>query len=302
MTFRQLKYFSVIFESKSLVKASSKLYISQQGLSRILMTLESEIGQLFFRKHNGLEPTPLGTMLYVACQPVLHEMSELEQIVSGFSRLSSKRMEIGLIGGTRYLNSINIREIWSKKFQSSYPDTRLEARELSYAQGLELLSENKLDMITYSDYISSSDFVQIDLKTWDRVLLVPKGHPLNNKKRASPKVLKNERLILYINERANQSLLQYCKQNECYPDEIVYLSDTLYMYDACQKEGCLGLTINEYYTNSLLPQFSSLTVKPFTEKFLPYTVSVLFREDHKMAKVFYALADELKIFFANCIR
>ena len=57
MTFRQLKYFSTIYECKSLAKASQKLYISQQGLSRILSSLESEVGPLFTRLHHGLEAT-----------------------------------------------------------------------------------------------------------------------------------------------------------------------------------------------------------------------------------------------------
>ncbi len=54
MTFRQLKYFSTIYECSSIAKASQKLYISQQGLSRILGALEAEVGVLFDRLHHGL--------------------------------------------------------------------------------------------------------------------------------------------------------------------------------------------------------------------------------------------------------
>ena len=90
MTFRQLKYFSTIYECKSLAKASQKLYISQQGLSRILSSLESEVGPLFTRLHHGLEATLLGTMLYSACQPVLREMNELEKAVYDFSHTVSQ--------------------------------------------------------------------------------------------------------------------------------------------------------------------------------------------------------------------
>ena len=296
MTFRQLKYFSTIYECSSIAKASQKLYISQQGLSRILGALEAEVGVLFDRLHHGLDPTPLGTMLYDACQPVLREMSELEKAVSDFSQLVPKRIRIGLVGGTRYLNMINVRQMWQQRFQSKHPTTQFEAEELPYVQGLELFNENKVDMITYSDYEAPNDCTQIDLKTWERVLLVPEGHRLYHESRVSPQMLKGEYLLVYTNIHAQQSLLKYCEKNSCLPSDTVYLSDTLYLYDTCQRERCLGLTIDEYYTSSLLPQFPQLKAIPFTENFLPYTVSAMFRSDHPMAKVLAAISDELRVF------
>ena len=300
MTFRQLKYFSMIYECKSLVKASQKLYISQQGLSRILGSLEAEVGALFIRLHHGLEPTLVGTMLYDACQPVLREMSELEKAVSDFSRLSSRQLEIGLVGGTRYLNAINVRQIWQQRFGLDYSETQFEARELTYAQGIEMFYEKKLDMLTYSDYDAASGYSKIDLRSWNRVLLVPKSHPLYRECQVSPRVLKDSHLFLYMNAHAKQKLLRYCEENDCRPAEVVCLSDTLYMYDACQREGCLGLTIDGYYTSSLLPQFPALKAIPFTENFLPYTVSALFRSDHPMANVLSALSGELCTFLCSC--
>lgn len=296
MTFRQLKYFSVIYECKSLARASQKLYISQQGLSRILGSLESEIGPLFVRLHNGLAPTPFGSMVYEACQPVLAEMNRLEKSIVDFSRQVSQQLGIGLVGGTRYLNAISMRSIW-QGMQTRYPHVQLQAQELSYADGLRLLTEEKMDLVTYSDYKAGAGYTQIPLRTWERVLLVPQGHPLYGETQVSPGVMKNEHIILYMNSHAYQHFLEYCKKNDCLPAEIVRLSDTLYMYDACQKECCLGLTIHDYYTTPLLPQFSALRTIPFTENFLPYTVSALFRAHHPMANVLADLSNELKRFF-----
>lgn len=301
MTFRQLKYFSTIYECKSLAKASQKLYISQQGLSRILSSLESEVGPLFTRLHHGLEATLLGTMLYSACQPVLREMNELEKAVYDFSHTVSQQVDIGLIGGTRYLNTINVRQIWQNSILPSYPNARFEAKDLTYAQGMELFKEGKLDLITYSDYDVTDGWSKIDLGTWHRVLLVPKGHPLYGASQVSPKVLKGEHLVIYTNTYAKQKLLQYCNENDCQPAEIVQQSDTLYMYDTCQKEVYLGITIQDYYTRPLLPQFPELKAIPFTENFLPYTVSALFRSDHPMADILIALSDELKTFFISYV-
>ena len=295
MTFRQLNCFAAIYECRSIVKAAQKLYISQQGLSRILGTLEGEVGVLFVRLHHGLEPTALGTKLYYACQPVLREMQELDQVVADVSQLAAKQLRVGLVGGTRYLNAINVRQLWQQRFSAKHPTTQFEAEELSYARGLELFQENKVDMITYSDYEAPCDCVQIALRTWDRVLLVPEGHPLYHESRISPQMLKGEHLLMHINRYAQQKFLKYCEEHDCLPAETVRLSDTLYLYDTCQRSKFLGLTIDEYYTGSLLPQFPTLRAIPFTERFLPYTVSTLFRANHPKAKLLTAISQELRL-------
>lgn len=299
MTFRQLKYFSTIYECKSLASASQKLYISQQGLSRILCALESEVGTLFIRQHYGLTPTPLGTALYSDCQPVLREMALLEQKLAETSSPEVMQLNIALVGGTRYLNTINLRQIWQQNFQPHYPKIRFNVKEMTYAQGLEFFTSSCFDMITYSDYSAKKGFCQVDLNTWERVLLVPKGHPLYGQERVSPQALKGERLLLYTNMHARDKLLQYCKANNCQPAETINLSDTLYMYDTCQKQGCLGLTIANYYA-IVLPQFPDLREIRFTENFLPYTVSAIFRADHPATDTLRLLANSLKSFLISC--
>lgn len=296
MTFRQLNCFAAIYECRSIVRAAQKLYISQQGLSRILGTLEGEAGVLFVRLHHGLEPTPLGTKLYYACQPVLREMQELDRVIADVSQLAAKQLRVGLVGGTRYLNAINVRQLWQQRFSAKHPTTQFEAEELSYARGLELFQENKVDMITYSDYEAPSDCIQIALRTWDRVLLVPEGHHLYHESQISPQMLKGEHLLMYINRHAQKKFSKYCEEHDCLPAEMVRLSDTLYLYDTCQRSRILGLTIDGYYA-SLLPQFPALRAIPFTESFLPYTVSTMFRANHPKAKLLTAISQELRLLF-----
>ena len=48
MDLRQIEFFLKLYEEKNFTKASQKLYISQQGLSKSIYKLEKELGFLLF--------------------------------------------------------------------------------------------------------------------------------------------------------------------------------------------------------------------------------------------------------------
>lgn len=61
MDIRDLKVFQMITVEKSVSKAAKKLYMTPQGVSKILKNLETEMGsQLFVRDKNGMHLTESG--------------------------------------------------------------------------------------------------------------------------------------------------------------------------------------------------------------------------------------------------
>ncbi len=66
---RDLEYFMICAELKSVSKASEKLGIQQAGLSKVLLKLEGQIGhKLFARSNRGLELTDYGKGLFRTLQ------------------------------------------------------------------------------------------------------------------------------------------------------------------------------------------------------------------------------------------
>ncbi len=296
MTFKQLSYFTTIYEKGSISGAAETLYISQQALCRILGALENEFGRpLFTRGRSGVCPTELGTELYRSSQPVLKEMTALEQHIQAFIRSDSKRLNIGLAAGFRYLSPSNARKLWSA-FESKHPQILVQSREYHYVEGLELLENQTLDLLTFSDYTAGENYTQHPLKTWERVLLVPQGHPLYDREFVEPSDLKGERLVFSANAQVHQRFLELCDLHSCHPSEIVRVSDTLYMYEACQADHCIGITINGYFSDAFLPQFPCLKILRFREEFLPYTVSAIFRRNHPMKQRLTELAQMMKLY------
>ena len=64
MNKKQLEYFMETYHYRNIQVAADNLYISHQGLSRVIRSLEDELGQaLFVRSNRGLEPTDFATTL-----------------------------------------------------------------------------------------------------------------------------------------------------------------------------------------------------------------------------------------------
>ena len=74
MDIRDLKVFQMIAFEKSVSKAAKKLYMTPQGVSKILKNLETEMGsQLFVRDKNGMSLTERGERFLVYTKQDIEE-------------------------------------------------------------------------------------------------------------------------------------------------------------------------------------------------------------------------------------
>ena len=88
MNIEAYAYFAAVYRERSIRKASEILFISQQGLSKIILQLEEEYGVVLFERLNtGLVPTRAGHCLYQNIQPLLENMdvvrTEMTKVAQG---------------------------------------------------------------------------------------------------------------------------------------------------------------------------------------------------------------------------
>ena len=87
---KDLDYFIACADEGNILKASQKLDIQQSGLSKIIMRLESDLGQkLFSRSSQGIQMTSFGQNLYAS----------LKQTKRFWVELSSKEIKQKLVIG-----------------------------------------------------------------------------------------------------------------------------------------------------------------------------------------------------------
>lgn len=79
MKIEHLYYFLVIANSKSINKASKKLFLSQQHLSRIINTLEEDLQlKLFHRTSTGIELTDKGKVFSTFAEKIVNDYREMQ--------------------------------------------------------------------------------------------------------------------------------------------------------------------------------------------------------------------------------
>ncbi len=75
---KQLQYLTVCAELGSFSKAADKLYTTQPNVSKVIKSLEKELGvELFIRKQRGIQLTDKGRLICEQANKMLENMNQL---------------------------------------------------------------------------------------------------------------------------------------------------------------------------------------------------------------------------------
>lgn len=96
MEMRQLRYFVVVSEVGSLLRASARLHIAQPALGQQIQALEDELGvKLFHRSNRGMSLTETGVTFLEHARVILADTERARQAVRSFSTEPSGKVTIG---------------------------------------------------------------------------------------------------------------------------------------------------------------------------------------------------------------
>ena len=107
MNTKELECFLAVCEEKSIHKAADRMFISVQGMSRIIKKLESEIGaEILHRTPQGVRLTGEGEILARHAGSIIDNISnmnrEIRKSVDGVSGNLSVGISYGLLGFYRH--------------------------------------------------------------------------------------------------------------------------------------------------------------------------------------------------------
>ena len=90
MNQKQLSYFIEVYQTCNIQTAADKLYVTRQGVSKVVRALEDELRQtLFERSPHGLKPTDFAKALFPHVKSLLDEYS----YISGMNTLASMNQQ-----------------------------------------------------------------------------------------------------------------------------------------------------------------------------------------------------------------
>jgi DNA-binding transcriptional LysR family regulator len=179
MTLRQLHYFEIVAEERSLTRAAARIGVAQPALGRHMQSIEQALGvPIFGRTTRGLELTARGAGFLREVKEFLAHYARLEiEFVN--SEGASETVRIGFDSSTaqnRHLSSA------VAAFKARRPRARLELLEMSEQRQLDSLARGELDAaLAYDicDEFSAMPALNVLQIQADRLkILTAQDHPL----------------------------------------------------------------------------------------------------------------------------
>lgn len=260
MTLHQMNLFLAVCNYSSLTEAAEAVHISQPSLSVAIKQLEEEFGvSLFYRYRKRLVLTDEGKIF----------RDEATKIVESASRLESRMADIGK---TEPKVHIGISAMASMLFYPRYivpfcnenPSIRVEMHELSGADAVQHIAENRLNLaLVNHTAITSDDLEFIPLAQSAIVGCVRKDHRLACKTSVSLDMLAGEKLV-FSGEKSNttQQILQGLQKAGIDAQVFMYSHQFLLMLQVIERFGAVGFFFEDLIAQS--PNYAPFYLKdPF---------------------------------------
>ena len=242
MDIRDIEYFRVICREESLSRAAKILYLSPQGLSKIVHNMELELGsQLLIRTPAGIRPTESGQVLLDSSDTLISCYEQMcQQIVNIENRNSGS---VDLISAYGILRLVTPECIAA--FRKQYPDIDFTYREYPDCQ-VERLFLNKEGNVAFSIAPLDTQLYDVtELERFEIKLLVNRQHPLSKKSSVTIQDLRGEKLYIESSEfKIYHLITQKCRQAGFEPNIIFETSGFSLCHKMCAQNKGISVTVD----------------------------------------------------------
>jgi LysR family transcriptional regulator, transcription activator of glutamate synthase operon len=194
MEIRQIQYFLSVVDTGSFSAAADEHFISQSSLSKIIISLEKELGvSLFDRSKRKVFLTEAGE----AFLPHARRLSE-----------SYKSMLVELDGYKSETDSFSLAAIpiltqygianWIAQFQDRHPTLRFRLEEIDGQNILPALDERRFDLvITRHNYLNPDQYESLEICMDKMLVVVSKKNQHANRDSISLRELSSDNFIMF---------------------------------------------------------------------------------------------------------
>lgn len=274
MDIKQLKYFLQICEDKSFSKAAQNLYITQQGLSKAIKSLEDCINApLFYRTVNGLKLTEYGNYLK---EHSVHLVKEFDLIINNINKMNSlnhEKLSVGFSFGV--LNALSTDLI--DDFKQTNPNIQLTTAEYPDFDCEKAILNGDLDVALTVGPIDGSNFNSKIIQTHNLCALINEKNYLSKKSEISFKDLKNEKIIIVDkNFKLYHNFVEKCRQAAFEPDIAFTTAEILITHKLSRLNKGIGISVDFVVSDINYPNVYSI---PFTDKSFVWNIYLITKKD-----------------------
>ncbi|MBX3551119.1 MAG: LysR family transcriptional regulator [Pseudolabrys sp.] len=193
-TLKQLRYFVLSAELKSVTRASQKANISQPSISAAIAELEAALDTKLFTRHHakGLSLTAIGHQVFAEAKRLLAQADRFGQMTNEFVKGLSGTLEVGCLLTLAPL----VMPSLMKSIRAHYPNLTVGCRELDVKEVVEGLREGAFEIaITYNLNLEA-DISFYGVRSFPPYALLSRQHPLTQHARVNLRMLADEPMIL----------------------------------------------------------------------------------------------------------
>ena len=239
MNQRQITYFLEVYKQKSITKAAKKFYISPQGLSKTIASLEDELGiELFKHQGNRIIPTENAAKFSIHAKNIMEEY----QLIENKLFLDNKTIKPITIYCSYDVPQL-IGADFFYEFNKKYPTIRIILREFPDSNILNSLYKNKVELAIVPGPFDYNKIESSPLCSQPFCLVVNKEHPLAQKNCITLDDLANETLVVKdtSNSTSMNQMTSFLKKG-IEPNIILETSDTHLIHQMAEANLAIGMS------------------------------------------------------------
>ena len=284
MDTKDIRYFCCVYEEKSINKAARQLFISPQGLSKIIAKLEEELHTtLFERSAKGMQPTESGIYLYENCQELLEKLENLEVGIRRIE-LRSKELKIGFSCGVLNVfpfDKFDLYKVNNKNFEIRWDEAENE-------EIIQQIFRGNIDVGFVIDAAVASELFAKEIFNKKPDVLVYEGHPFYHAEQLSVNDLRDETLIT-LNEKFScyHSFVRRCSDFNFIPLIKIKTMESQLIYRFCREKRGLGIDVNIHKSEMRMEGIRRIELYDS----LPWKIFIVCRTDRKEEKAIRNLFD-----------
>lgn len=270
MDTKDLKCFLQVCHDGSITKAAKALYITPQGLSKIIINLEQELNiTLFYRTANGLSLTEYGELLMKRSK---HIISELDEIVNYFNNHNNITGQINLASAYGVIAAFSPKFLFD--FNQKAPNINLKWREYSDFRAESAIWNGEADCGLIKGPINNEQFDSVMLASYNPMVLVPKGHKLYGSNIISINDLRDEKIILESSEfKIYHNFKNACEKAGFSPSIIFETTEISLAHKLCQQGFGLAITVDFAVEDIPMTDYKAIPFKGDGPKWEVYFVT-----------------------------
>lgn len=274
MDIKDLKVFQTITEEESIARASKILYMTPQGISKIVKNLETEMGcRLFVRNKTGMQLTESGERFLEYAKKDIEDYHEVKKDILHIEQRKKKVVDLlSAYGIIRMVTPECIMEFCEK-----YPDIEFHYREYPDLQVERLFAENEGNVAFSIGEFDESLYHVVPLETFSVKLLVNENDPLSENESVTIEALKGRPLYIESSQFAiYHMIMEKCKDAGFEPEIAFQASGFSLCHKMVKANKGISVTVDFIFDDM---KESGMKMIPFSDSRYEWKACMITRRD-----------------------